>query len=152
MLFTLYKAGEVSFHLIGTNGFHVSQRMKDLLLSDYSMLFTLYKAGEVSFHLIGTNGFHVSQRMKDLLLQVRVVIRTSNMKISRRRLSNYSDINFLLIKLSTSSFRYLNMHVDVLKRTSDLVFLKENGKGMHQNENRTCGACRESTTCGACST
>ena len=45
----------------------------------YSKLVTLYKLGEVYFRLLGTN----------FLLQARVVVRTSNMKISRRHLAEY---------------------------------------------------------------
>ena len=41
------------------------------------------------FRLLGTNGFHVKAENEDLLLQARVVVRTSNMKISRRRLVDY---------------------------------------------------------------
>ena len=33
------------------------------------------------------------QRMKDLLLRAPVVVRTSNMKISRRRLADYQNID-----------------------------------------------------------
>ena len=61
-------------------------------LCDYSMLITLYKIGEVHFRLLGMNVFHVkvSERVKNFLLRARVFIRTSNMKISRRRLSDTS--------------------------------------------------------------
>ena len=53
------------------------------------MLVVLYKVGEVHFRLLGTNGFNIRQRMKDLKLRARVVVRTSNMKISRRHLADY---------------------------------------------------------------
>ena len=53
------------------------------------MLVTLYNIGGVHFRLLGTNVFHVTAKMKDLLLRARVVVRTSNMKISRRRLADY---------------------------------------------------------------
>ena len=55
------------------------------------MLITLYKTGGVHFRLLGMNGFHVkaTERMKDLLLRAPVVVRTLNMKISRRRLADY---------------------------------------------------------------
>ena len=53
------------------------------------MLVTLYKIGGVHFCLLGTNGFHERQRTKDLLLRARVVVKTSNMKISRRCLADY---------------------------------------------------------------
>ena len=57
---------------------------------DYSMLITSYKIGGVHFRLFGMNGFHVKAlRMKDLLLRAPVVVRTSHMKISRRRLADY---------------------------------------------------------------
>ena len=52
------------------------------------MFITLCKKGEVFFHLIGTNGFHVKAK-NDLLLRARVVVRTSNMKISPRRSADY---------------------------------------------------------------
>ena len=53
------------------------------------MLVVLYKVGEVHFRLLGTNGFNIRQRVKDLQLQARVVVKTSNMKISRRHLADY---------------------------------------------------------------
>ena len=49
------------------------------------MLITLYKIGAVHFRLLDTNGFHVKAKND----RVRVVIKTSNMKISRRRLADY---------------------------------------------------------------
>ena len=55
---------------------------------DYSMLVRLYKIGGVHFRLLGTNVFHLKLK-KDLVLRARVVVRTSNMKISRRRLADY---------------------------------------------------------------
>ena len=42
---------------------------------------TFDRIGEVHFRLLGTNGFMKRQRIKDLLLRVRVVVRTSQMKI-----------------------------------------------------------------------
>ena len=54
------------------------------------MLVTLYKIGEVHFHLLGTNGFHVKAKTERFIpLRASVVDRTSNMKISRRRLADY---------------------------------------------------------------
>ena len=53
------------------------------------MLITLYKIRGVHFRLLGTNGFRIKAKKEDLLLQARVVVRASNMKISRRRLSDY---------------------------------------------------------------
>ena len=56
------------------------------------MLVTLYKICGVHFRLLGTNGVHVkakSERVRDLLLRARIVVRTSNMKISRRHLADY---------------------------------------------------------------
>jgi len=44
--------------------------------------------GEVHFRLLTRTVIMKKQKMKDLLLQVRVVVRTSNMKISRRRLAD----------------------------------------------------------------
>ena len=43
------------------------------------------------FHLLGTNGevFMERQRMKDLQLRAGVVVKTSNMESSRRRLGDY---------------------------------------------------------------
>ena len=56
------------------------------------MLITLYKIREMLFRKLGTKGFQERQRVKDLLLGARVVARTSNMKISRRRLADYVKI------------------------------------------------------------
>ena len=55
------------------------------------MLITLYKIGGVLFRLLATNGFRVKAKKKDLLLRARVVVKTSNMKISRRRLADYTS-------------------------------------------------------------
>ena len=41
------------------------------------------------FRLLCTNGFHVKANNEDLLLRARVVVRTSNTKISRRRFPDY---------------------------------------------------------------
>ena len=57
------------------------------------MLITLYKRGALHFRLFGKKSFHVKERVKDLLLRARVVVRTSNMKISRGRLADYGDQN-----------------------------------------------------------
>ena len=57
---------------------------------NYSMLVTLCKVGEVNFKFafLAQLGFMKRQRMKDLLLRDRVVVRTSNMKVSRRHLAD----------------------------------------------------------------
>ena len=47
------------------------------------MLIALYKISGVHFRLLGANGFHV--KAKSERFTARVVVRTSNMKISRRR-------------------------------------------------------------------
>lgn len=47
------------------------------------------KIGEEHFRLLGTNGSHAKLRIKDLLLRARVFVRTSNMKIPRRRLADF---------------------------------------------------------------
>ena len=41
------------------------------------------------FRLLGTDGFHVKAKNERSLLRARVVVRTSNMKISSRRLADY---------------------------------------------------------------
>ena len=41
------------------------------------------------FRCLGKNGFHVKAENEDLPLQASVVVRTSKMKISRRRLTEY---------------------------------------------------------------
>ena len=51
------------------------------------MFITSYKIGEVHFRLLGTNSCH---EMKDLLQQVRLVVTTSIMLISRR-LADYAE-------------------------------------------------------------
>ena len=59
-----------------------------VLTAIYSMMINLYKIAKLNFRLLSTrtNGFHViRQRLKNLLLRARVVVRTSNMKISRRQ-------------------------------------------------------------------
>ena len=53
------------------------------------MLDTSHKISEAYFRLLGTNGFHVKAKNKNLLLRAGVVVLTSNMKISRRRLADY---------------------------------------------------------------
>ena len=55
------------------------------------MFITLYKIGEVHFRLLGTNDFYVKAKSErfSVLLRARVVVRTSNMKISRCRLVDY---------------------------------------------------------------
>ena len=59
------------------------------MFSDYSALVTLYKVGEISFHLVASNGFHVKAELYGLLLLARVAVKTSNLKISCRRLTGY---------------------------------------------------------------
>ena len=56
------------------------------------MLVTLYKIGEVYFRLLPTNGFHVKAENErfDCCGFALSSGRTSNMKISRRRLTNYA--------------------------------------------------------------
>ena len=41
------------------------------------------------FRLFGTNSFHVKAKKERFTAQACVVVRTSNMKISRRRLADY---------------------------------------------------------------
>ena len=53
------------------------------------MLITLYKIGEVHFRLLGTSDFHVKANNERITQRARVVVTTSNMKISRRRLADY---------------------------------------------------------------
>ena len=54
------------------------------------MLITLYKIGECTFACVARMLFmHVKSKNKDLLLQARVVVRTSNMIITHRRLPDY---------------------------------------------------------------
>ena len=60
-----------------------------LSVCDYSIFVKLYKISEVSSRLFGTNGLHVKAVNKDSLLRAHVVVRTSNMKNSRRRLADY---------------------------------------------------------------
>ena len=57
------------------------------MFSDFSQLVTLHKLGEVHFRSARML-FMKRQRVKDLLLRAGVVVRTSNMKISRRRLAD----------------------------------------------------------------
>ena len=59
------------------------------MFSDYSVPLTLYKVGEISFHLVASNGFHVKAELYGLLLLDRVAVKTSNLKISCRRLTDY---------------------------------------------------------------
>ena len=49
----------------------------------------LYETGEVHFCLFGTNGFYVKAENEKLSLRACVVLRTSNMKPSRRPLADY---------------------------------------------------------------
>lgn len=73
LLVTLHQIGEVSFGLLGTNGLHFKTENE--------------RFTAVSFGLLGTNGLILRQRIKDLLLRARIVVRTSNMQISRRSLA-----------------------------------------------------------------
>ena len=57
------------------------------LIRDYSML-VIYEIGEVYFRLLGTNGFMQRQKMDDWLLRPGIIVRTSNMKISRCHLAD----------------------------------------------------------------
>ena len=50
-------------------------------------MLVMYEMGEVYFHLLGTNGFHAKAENEDSLLRPGIV-RTSNMKISRRHLAD----------------------------------------------------------------
>ena len=52
------------------------------------MSVTLHKIGQLQFRLLDSNGFHERQT-KDFLLLAGVVVITSNMKISHRRLADY---------------------------------------------------------------
>ena len=45
--------------------------------------------GLVPFHLIGRNSFLVRQKMRDSMLRARVVVRSSNLKITCGRLADY---------------------------------------------------------------
>lgn len=49
------------------------------------MLVKLCKVVEVHFRLRDTNDFSCKGKLKDLLLRARDVVKTSNMKISRRQ-------------------------------------------------------------------
>ena len=51
------------------------------MFRNYSKLITSYKIDEVHFRLLGTNGFHVKAKNERFTAAVRVVDRTSNMKI-----------------------------------------------------------------------
>ena len=53
------------------------------------MLITLYKIGELHFRLLGMNGFHVKAKSERSTAASCVVVRTSNMKVSRHRLADY---------------------------------------------------------------
>ena len=53
------------------------------------MLVTLYKIGGVNFRLLGTNDFHVKAKNERFNAAGSLVVRTSNMKISRRCLADY---------------------------------------------------------------
>ena len=64
------------------------------------MLVTLYKIRKVYFRLLGTSGFYVKAEVKNSLLLAVVVLRTSNMKISRRHLADF--IKELLVKVCHS--------------------------------------------------
>ena len=57
------------------------------------MLITLYTIGGVHFRLLGTNGFQVQAKIERLLLRASIVVRTSNMKISRRRLADCTKLH-----------------------------------------------------------
>ena len=51
-------------------------------------MLVIYEMGEVYFHLLGTNGFHAKAENEDSLLRPGIIVRTSNMKISRRHLAD----------------------------------------------------------------
>ena len=55
------------------------------------MLVTLYKTGDVHFRLLGTNGYHTKAKNERFTAQAHIVIRTSNMKISRCRLADHKQ-------------------------------------------------------------
>ena len=69
------------------------------------------------FRLLGTNGFHIRQRMKDFLLRACVVVRTSNMKTSRCRLTEHikklhQKVRCTCSTINISSFNQSNvLHV-----------------------------------------
>ena len=60
------------------------------------MLVTLCEMHDVSFHFIGANDFMSIQSVKVVLLWARAVVKTSNMKISRRHFTNYPKEMFLI--------------------------------------------------------
>ena len=70
-----------------------------LSVCDYFMLVTLSKIGEVYFACLALMDLVLRPRIKDLQQWARVVVRTSNVKISRRHLANY------VTKLHQSAFR-----------------------------------------------
>jgi len=59
------------------------------MLCDDSLLVKLFIIGEVYLRLLGTEGFYVKVENENLLLRARVVVRTSKLKIPRRRLADY---------------------------------------------------------------
>ena len=62
------------------------------MFCDYAMSVTLYETGQVSFRLLGTSGLRLKPENERFILQVRFVVRTSNMKISRRCLADYVNV------------------------------------------------------------
>ena len=60
------------------------------------MSVTLYETGQVSFRLLVTSGLRLKPENERFILQVRFVVRTSNMKISRRCLANYVNVRAAL--------------------------------------------------------
>ena len=70
---------------------HITIKLCFLLgvLRLFHQFVTLYETGEVHFCLFGTNGFYVKAENEKLSLQPCVVVRTSNMKTSRRPLGDY---------------------------------------------------------------
>ena len=91
------------------------------------MLITLYKIGEEYFHLLGAN----RQGMKDLLLRARVVVRTSNIKISRRCLADY--VKKLHQKACDTWCKMIFPHskknfIDLCTVVADAVFFTETRK------------------------
>ena len=77
---------------------HRKHRFKIVLPNRLSVV-RLFHAGhcteeisDVFFHVIGTNGFHIEEENERFSVVVRVVARSSTLKISRRRLADYVKI------------------------------------------------------------